>query len=254
MKNILQTGCLILGVLCFLYYVGIVIYAGINTSFAWIWLFGAALFLFLRYALIYQSTHPGTWLRYVTVGAGVLIIAGTLIIVIAGSRIAGAMVRRPEADLEYVIVLGAQVRGTSPSRALRKRLDRAVEYAGDNPQTVFILSGGQGPDEGISEAECMYNYMTDKGIVKERLLLEDRSTSTLENLRFSDELYRLKEKSVGILSNNFHIYRAMALATRLGYTDISGIPAPSDIGMQPHNILREICSLLVESLRGNVSL
>lgn len=253
MKTILQTGCLVLAILCIGYYGAIVLYAGWNTSFSWIWLLGSALLLFLWRALIYQAAHPKTWLRYVTGLLGALVILGALLIAVIGSRVVGAMMRRPEQGLEYVIVLGAQVRGTSPSRALRKRLDRAVEYAQENPETIFVLSGGQGPDEEISEAACMYNYMTDKGIDPERLLLEDRSTSTRENLRFSDELYQLKDHTVGVLSNNFHIYRAMAFARSEGYGQVCAIPAPADIGMQPHNMLREICGVIVELIRGGIS-
>lgn len=254
MKNLLQTGCLVLAILCILYYAAIVVYAGLNTSFSWIWIFGAVLFLFLWRLLVYQSTHPGSRLRYVIITVGVLVAIGVAAAAVIGSRIVGAMVSRPEPDMEYVVVLGAQVRGTAPSRALRKRLDRAVSYAEDNPQAVFILSGGQGPDEGISEAQCMYNYMVEKGVPAKRLLLEERSTSTKENLQFSNELYDIKEKKVGIISNNFHIYRALGLAEKEGYTKLCGIPAASDIGMQPHNILREICCVLVEIVRGNLSL
>lgn len=253
MKNHLSTGCLVLGILCFLYFAGIVIYAGIRTSICWVWALGGALFLFLWRALIYQNAHPGSGLRFVTGGLGLLLAAGVAVCLIIGSRIVGAMTAKPRADLQYVVVLGAQVKGTRPSRALRKRLDEAVAYAGENPGTLFVLSGGQGPDEGISEAECMYNYMTEKGVPSERLLLEDQSTSTQENLEFSDELYSLKKYSVGVLSNNFHVYRAMELAKHQGYEDVSGIPAPSDLGMQPHNILREVCCVLLEKAKGTIN-
>lgn len=90
--------------------------------------------------------------------------------------------------------------------------------------------------------------MMQKGIAAERLLLEDQSTSTEENLRFSDEKYELKNKKVGVVSNNFHIYRAVKFARAAGYQSVSGIPASADLGMQPHNILREICALLVDAL------
>lgn len=252
MKTHLSTGCLVLGILCFLYFIGIVLYAGIRTSICWVWALAGALFLFLWRALIYENTHPDTWLRFVTGVLGVLIAVGVIITLIIGGRIVGAMKAKPRAGLEYVVVLGAQVKGTKPSRALRKRLDEAVSYAGENPGTSFVLSGGKGPDEGISEAECMYRYMTEQGISPERLLMEDQSTSTQENLVFSDRLYDLKEHSVGILSNNFHVYRAMELAKHQGYTDVTGIPAPSDAGMQPHNIMREICCVLLEKMRGTV--
>lgn len=252
MKQILQYGCLTLGILCMVYYLGIGLYAGFTTSFSPIWLVGGAVFLLLWRALVYQEAHPGTMLRYVTGAAFVLILAGAAAAVAVGSRIVSEMGKEPDPGLDYVIVLGAQVRGTSPSRALRKRLDRALDYAKENPGTKFILSGGKGPDEGISEAQCMYNYLTERGMDRERLFLEDRSTSTRENLRYSDQVYSLKDQKVGILSNNFHIYRALLLAQKEGYRQAQGIPAPADPGMQPHNVLREICAVLAEYVRQGV--
>lgn len=248
MRGYLQTGCLILSILCFFYYLGIVVYSGFHTSISWIWLLGGGLFLFLWRAIMYQRAHPDTALRFVTAALLGLLAAGIVVILVIGSRVIGGMVEKAEQRLDYVIVLGARVKGTSPSRALRRRLDRAVQYAEENPETVFVLSGGQGPDEGISEAECMYRYLTQSGVDEKRLLLEDKSTSTKENLQFSDEMYGLKEKSVGVLSNDFHIYRAVQFAKNQGYRDVFGIPASADPVMQPHNILREICCLLAAKL------
>ncbi|MCD7957040.1 MAG: YdcF family protein [Lachnospiraceae bacterium] len=302
MRHCLEMGCLSIGILCLLYYIGIVIYSGITTSFAWIWPTGGTALILLRIALWYQKLHPSLWLRVLTGAAFALILAALLMILLIGGRIIGAMRAVPQQDLDYVIVLGAQVRGTNPSRALLKRLERAAEYAEENPDTILILSGGQGPDEGISEAECMYRYLTGAGVSEDRLIREDASTSTQENLLFSAEIIHSlagdmdgedirglggdtdeedlrgldggtdeedirglggdtdKEEaerngmpntgssvtaSVGVLSNDFHIYRALLLAQKAGYTNVSGIPADSVPGMQPHNILREICALLV---------
>ncbi|MCI8318725.1 MAG: YdcF family protein [Lachnospiraceae bacterium] len=248
MKNYLQTGCLVLGILCFLYYIAIGLYAGFQTSIVWIWLVGGGFCMFLWQLLLHQDRNPSATVRFVIGVMGALVAVGMVVIAVFGSRIVGAMSVKPESGLDYVVVLGAQVRGKAPSRALRRRLDRAVAYAQENPDSIFVLSGGQGPDEEISEAQCMYQYMMQKGIAAERLLLEDQSTSTEENLRFSDEKYELKNKKVGVVSNNFHIYRAVKFARAAGYQSVSGIPASADLGMQPHNILREICALLVDAL------
>lgn len=252
MRHILQTGCLVLGILCFSYYTGIVIYAGLRSDFAWIWLLGGAFFLLLWRGLAVVGSHPDTPLRFaVRIGFGMLL-AGLLVAAVLGSRVVAGMVAQPEADLDYVIVLGAQVRGTRPSRALRKRLDCALEYAEKNPRTRLIVSGGQGPDEDISEAECMYRYLTEHGLEKDRLILEDRSTSTRENLCFSAAYLDKERDRVGILSNNFHICRALLVAEKEGYRKVCGIPAHAEVWMQPHYILREICALLAEKVRGTI--
>lgn len=247
MRQILQTGCLILGILCLFYYTGIVLYAGITADFAWIWAAGGGVLLVLWRMLIWQGAHPGHWIRLVAGGAFVVLAAALAVVLVIGSRILGSMFSEPAPDLDYVIVLGAQVHGTQPSRALRKRLDCAYEYAEENSDTILILSGGKGPDERISEAECMYNYLIGQGMDQERLLMEDRSTSTRENLKFSEQYLDIHHDQIGILSNNFHIYRALKLARETGYENICGIPAHSDPFMQIHYVLREICALLVHS-------
>ena len=245
----LHQGCLILGILCILYYLLIIVYAGIRTSLSWIWILGGFLCFALWKVLSFLESHPGSAIRYVAGALLTLVILGTVLVAAVGRCIVKAMTEKPPGSLDYVIVLGAQVKGTLPSRALRRRLDCAADYAKENPETILVLSGGQGPDEGISEAECMYNYLLKKGIGKERMLPEDRSTSTRENLLYSDELYGLKNSRVGICSNNFHIYRAMLLAEKVGYQSAFGIPSSADLWMQPHNILREICCILADGLR-----
>lgn len=137
-------------------------------------------------------------------------------------------------------------------KALELRLKAALKYARENEDTTLILSGGQGFGEDITEAKCMENYLTAHGISRERLVLEEKSTSTKENLKFSDELTGCSKKNTGILSNNFHVYRAVKLAEKLGYKHPYGIAAASDPIMQVHYVVREVAALVKEKLRGNI--
>lgn len=91
----------------------------------------------------------------------------------------------PGEACDFIIVLGAQVRGDTPSVTLQYRLESAYDYLMVNPQTKAVLSGGQGPDEIMTEAEAMRRYLVGKGIEEERLILEEQSTSTYENLKYS---------------------------------------------------------------------
>ena len=153
---------------------------------------------------------------------GVLIFLGTEIIILNASQ------GSPETDCPYIVVLGAKVNGTSPSLSLSDRIRAAEKYLKAHPDTIAVLSGGQGPDEGIPEAECMFNELTKRGIAPERLWLESRSTSTWENLNFSldiiEEKTGIRPDSIGLLSSEYHLYRAGLFAKDCGVEAI-GIPA-----------------------------
>ena len=171
-----------------------------------------------------------------------------LIICLSALVISG-MSAKGSSQLDYVVVLGAQVKGRVPSRALKKRLDTALEYAQRNTDTILILSGGQGQGEDISEARCMQEFLMERGIGEDRLILEDQSVNTRENLLFSSRLTGCEKQRTGILSNNFHVYRALKLAEELGYEKAEGIATPSDMVMQVHYVVREAFALVKEVLR-----
>ena len=236
--------CIIMGGACLLYYLIMFFYIGRSGDFAWFWLLNAAVFL----SAVWLRSLAQSWSRLL---AGILLAAegiGILLVVILGLTILSAA-RTPEPEnMEYYLVLGAWVNGRQPSRALRKRLDKALSCAKKNPAARLILSGGQGDDEEISEAVCMRNYLTAAGVEEERLILEDRSTSTRENLLFSDQLTGCGSSMCGIISNDFHICRVMKLAREAGYRDCYGIPAEGDPVMELHYIVRESVALVVMAL------
>ena len=129
-------------------------------------------------------------------------------------------------DAPYVIVLGAAVYGASPSITLTHRSERAMAHLQANPAAVAVVSGGRGEGEDISEAECMRRYLTAGGVAEERIWLEDKSTSTLENLTFSRtviEEHGGDPSRVAIVSSPYHLYRARRMAAALGM-DADGLP------------------------------
>lgn len=154
----------------------------------------------------------------------VITCVGLAVSIWAGILIGSAMPGQPDRACEYLILLGAGVNGTTPSQSLQERIDAAGVYLLEHPQVQCILSGGQGDGEDISEAECMFRALTAKGIAPERLWLEDRSTSTKENLAFSLALIQEKTGSkpeeIGILSSNYHLYRAGRFAREQGVEPI----------------------------------
>jgi uncharacterized SAM-binding protein YcdF (DUF218 family) len=149
-----------------------------------------------------------------------------------------------------VIVLGCSVKGDKPSLSLIKRVDTAYSFLLKNKGSVAILSGGKGPDENISEAVCMKNMLLEKGISSERLLIDDKSTTTDENIRFSLKLindYDLS-KNVAIASSEYHQLRAKMICSRYGLTAFAQ-SSKTKISILPTFLLREIFAIIKEKLR-----
>lgn len=134
--------------------------------------------------------------------------------------------------VDAVIVLGAGVNGETPSLILQSRINAAAAYLEEHPDVSVVLSGGKGPGEDISEAECMRRRLTARDVGEDRLLLEDRSTSTAENFAFSKVL--LQEHGIdtdtaviAVVTSDFHCFRAHLIAQRAGLTVID-VPAEVD--------------------------
>ncbi len=130
----------------------------------------------------------------------------------------------PPQDADYLIILGAKVNGEIPSLSLQNRIDTAAKYAKENENTILITSGGQGPGEEISEAEAMRRELVDKGISESRIFLEDQSTSTYENIKFSKEFIPEDAKLGIIVTNDYHLYRSIQIARDAGL-EVEGLPA-----------------------------
>ncbi|MFJ7972762.1 YdcF family protein [Psychrobacillus sp. NPDC096389] len=152
----------------------------------------------------------------------------------------------PKADgsNEYAIVLGAKVKkGNIPSLSLQYRLEAALAYAVENPHVKLVVSGGQGLDEDIEEAIVMRNFLIENGITEDRIIVENQSTSTYENLLFSQELLPENVKSVTIITSDYHLHRAKMLASKLGWnTDVVAAETPKVIETKVR--LRERAALL----------
>ncbi len=239
--------CVILGIACILYYVILAVYAGPAFNFGWFWIALGAAFLLIAYLGRFPNSAALTWTRRILL---IIVAAGIVLLVVLGSFVIKGMTTQEPESLDYVIVLGTQVKGSTPSRALRRRMVKAIDAAQTYPQAALILSGGKGKGENISEAECMREYLTENGVDEGRIILEDQSTTTQENLIFSDRLTGCSKKSCGIISNDFHICRALLLARKLGYQDAYGLPGQGDSLMELHYIVRESVGIFVGKLSG----
>ncbi len=188
-----------------------------------------------------------------------LILSSGILVVLLLACVTGAIIHRDAKGnsrifCPYVVVLGAGVDGTEPSLTLTERLNAAFSYLKQHPHTVAVLSGGKGDGEQISEAECMYRFLTEKGIRPEQLRKEDQAVNTSENIRFSLDLIEqetgIRPSCIGLISNDYHLHRACSLAAGQGI-DASGIPAKSTIlPLKINYFLREIAAVWYYSIIG----
>ena len=150
---------------------------------------------------------------------------------------------------DALIVLGAAVQGDRVSSILAARLNEAAEYAADNPEALIIVSGGQGPQENLTEAAAMETYLMAKGIPQERIIKEEQATSTFENFKYSKEILdsRFGDESgqesapgytCAYVTNEFHCYRAGKIAGQAGL-DANGVSVKTEWWKLPVNYMRE---------------
>ena len=175
----------------------------------------------------------------------------SLFLFIEGFIISG-FTAKGEPDLDYVIVLGAQVRSSGPSVVLKYRLDRAYEYLSENPDTIAICSGGQGSNEPQTEGSAMKEYLVRRGIEADRIIAEEKSTNTIQNITYSYEFLDPENDRIGIITNNFHVFRGTSIAKKQGGKHVVGIAADSHIVYLLTNMTRECIGVIKDTLLGNM--
>ena len=155
----------------------------------------------------------------------------------------------PVVECDTLIVLGCGIQGETPSLAMVSRLEVALRYLEQYPDCTAILSGGMGDRESITEALAMYRWLTARGIDPTRLVLEERSTNTIENLQYSLRLIPADSR-VALVSNEFHLYRARFIAGQFDRT-VHTLPAPTPtiLFTQVNSWLRESASIALMYLK-----
>ena len=250
-ETIINNLFLIAGALMIANYLVLGVCVRFGQSLMFLWPLAGALcvgrYFFWRHAAAVGRLPAGAWFTALRIAVLALL---AFFLAVEGFIFAGGLTKAP-AGLDYIVVLGARVNPDGPSGALRNRVEVAVQYLRDNPDCIAVLSGGQGADEPESEADCMYRLMTEAGIAPERLLLEDKSTNTAENLRFSAGLVP-EGAHVGLVTNNFHIFRALSLARGVGWEQVSPVPVATSPVSWPHYMMREFFGLMYDGLQGRL--
>ncbi len=194
-------------------------------------LFGIT-FFFDKFRDFCINTFASTCGKIFLIFSAVIVATGIIYCVVLSAFMLHSFNSSPE-NAKAVIVLGCKVNGETPSRMLARRLDSAYEFLCENDDVICIVSGGKGDDEKISEALAMKSYLTQKGISADRVIMEDKSTNTYENLKFSAEI--LKEydiRDVAIVTDGFHQYRASYIAKAFNL-NTSAINAENDCITRP---------------------
>ena len=205
-----------------------------------------AIILFYTFIPLIGLKHPG-FAKMTTRVFTVFLVIGLLVVGITEAIIIKASFGNPDEEVEYMVVLGAKVNPDGPSVSLWDRICGAYTYLEEHPDVIAIVSGGQGSDEPITEAECMYRELALLGIDPNRIWREEESTSTWENLNYTLDLIEEKTgrrpEKLGVLSSEYHLFRTSLLAKKCG-VEFVGIPARTSRASQMINhFMREVAGV-----------
>ena len=195
--------------------------------------------------ILYFLAKKYHWAKWIRMAIPMIAVATAL--VLAGSMALIAYEGRCEWEkaevAEYAVVLGAQIHGTSPSRTLRERLNQAVELSQRNQDIVIVVSGGQGSDEIVTEASVMGNYLISQGVDPSRVLMEEESHNTRENLMYSKAIVEKQGIDSGnpvIITSEFHMARAKYIASTLEMDAVGISSQTQTVVLKCNYYLREV--------------
>lgn len=256
-KRVIQYVGYVLAIICLLYFGVLMATIGPAFRFSFVWLVLGLCFLGISLVLTFSKKGFQWMPKPVLVLIEAIVMCGCLVFVVIEGMIIAESAKQPKEEADYLIVLGAKVNGTTPSLILQYRINKAAEYMRMYPDTKTIVSGGQGADEGISEAEAMKKGLLSYGIDADRILIEDQSTSTKENLDYSQEILieaggSVKESKVIVVTTDFHVLRAVGIARKAGYEQVEGLAAKSVWYLIPTNYVREFMAVVKDKVIGNM--
>lgn len=196
-------------------------------------------------ALLFKKVAK--WLKiFLLSGIGVVVVLSSFLIINGKSD----TVTYSE---DAIIVLGAAVHGKTPSRTLKNRLNKAVEYHKQNPDAIIIVSGGQGAQEDISEAEAMKIYLIEHGVTSDKIIKEDKSTSTNENFKFSKEIlteHFVEDYTACFITNEYHVSRASFCADNAGIKNTTHFHSNTSTSYLLSGVLRECFAFVYHLILG----
>lgn len=177
----------------------------------------------------------------------VVLCLGLTVLAVTEAFVIHASFGDPEESCDYIVVLGCMVRHDGPSLTLQNRIHAAYDYLTDHPDVIAVVSGGQGADEPMTEAKCMYDHLVEMGIDPERIWMEEQAKSTWGNMHYTLDLIEAKTgtrpQKLGLLSSEYHLFRASLFARECGVEPV-GIPARTTNPFQAINhFMREVAGV-----------
>lgn len=252
MKNLVCKFISILIAIIFILYYFLVNSLSGKTTFSFFYL-ALGIFIII-YVLSIDRLKNLSWFKKIYKPIKVIVLIGVSIFVL----VEGAIILYPKSSLktcDYIVVLGAGIRGENLTATLKDRLDKTIEYLDKTEcKGNVIVSGGQGPGESITEAEAMTKYLVGNGVPKDKIILEDKATSTYENLKYSKKIIEdssgksIDDLNILIVTTDFHAMRSKLLAKRNGYGDVNLYTSETKWYLAPSMYAREFfafCKSLV---------
>lgn len=247
MKKVLKIAYIALGVASIAYYFVLWHASRLGLSMSGMWpVIGVVL---IACGLLCDNKSIPRWVH---VAWRVCLCLGLAVVLALECLVISGLHATAPADMDYLIVLGARVDPDGPSPALTRRINAVMACLDDHPDALIIASGGQGADEPMSEAQCIRDELIKRGVDPGRILMEDKSTATIENIRYSMALMDDPAAQTGIITNNYHVYRATRIAKKAGLTNAHGIAAMYTGHTKFHYMIREAICIVVDGLRGNL--
>ena len=241
----------IIAIFCICYFFVITVFTGYFNIYNLIWIIIGIIFIIIyllkRKIYLLFNMH-----RLLKISLLILVITFSLsFITIEILIISNAKTKQSENTI-YLIVLGAGLNKDTPSLTLRKRIHTALNYSNNNQTAIIIASGGKGGNEIYSEAEVISKILQENGINNNRIIIEDKSRNTYENLKYSGNFVDNFDKKIVIVSSEFHLFRAKYIARKMGYKNIGTLASKTPSILLLNYYIREYFAIIKELLVGNI--
>lgn len=239
---------IIFGILSILYFIGCFFTFGFVINFSSFFLFVGVMLITVE---IFKIKFKGNILEgrfnHILSLFRVLIIVFLISFIGIESMLIYNSFERNNKKTDFVVILGAAVRGKTMTLALYQRMEKGLEYLNEYPDVKVVVSGGKGPGEDIPEAQAMKEFLLKHGVNEKRIIVEDKSKNTVQNLKNTknilEKLYGKQNFKITLVTSNFHVFRAKMLGERAGFK-VYGVPAPIHKGIILNSYVREYFAVI----------